>query len=278
MNFKLFVKAIFKAVLYFLTYYLCQIAVILIAGIIGGLLAPTDQLHTVESFGNLLVKYSGYLTIISGILAVLTFFAVTKIRKNTIAKRLNLTVVGGVECIFIIVFGAALNAVTTVIVSLIPFPESWIYEYERASSSIINMDMVSYLLLTIVFAPLIEEIVFRGYIYKSLKSGMPTLAAMILASWLFGAAHGQIVWVIYSSILGFILAFVFEKYSSIVAPILLHFGFNLFSFFLGLIPEMSIYAVPIVFLVSFAVVAGGFYRINRNSKHKIEIFMSGDNK
>ena len=84
-------------------------------------------------------------------------------------------------------------------------------------------------------APVVEELVFRGVAYTSLRNVMPRWLAAVLVSAAFGLMHGAVIWFCYTFVLSFAMIFVYEKVKSLWAPIALHMAFNL----LGQMPLMG---------------------------------------
>ncbi len=82
---------------------------------------------------------------------------------------------------------------------------------------------------TTISAPLVEELLYRGLIYKRLRFKVNFISAAIISSVLFGVTHGNIVQGIYAFCVGMIIAYVYEKYKNLWAPILFHFIANLTS-------------------------------------------------
>lgn len=80
-----------------------------------------------------------------------------------------------------------------------------------------------------IFGPIIEEITFRGLIYRSLKKSMGYIPAVVIQGLLFGILHGNLQQFIYASVLGFIFGFICEWSDSIKPAIFAHIGFNSFS-------------------------------------------------
>ena len=79
---------------------------------------------------------------------------------------------------------------------------------------------------TVLGAPLVEEIVFRGLIYKHLKRAMPLWLAIGLQGFLFAAAHGQLLWMTYTFVLGVVFALLYDYFDSLWPCILAHLCFN----------------------------------------------------
>ena len=113
----------------------------------------------------------------------------------------------------------------------------------------LNMTLFS----TIIIAPIIEEMIFRGVIMNDLKEyGYKT--AIIINSVLFGLAHTEIEKVIITIFLGIIFSYVAYRYS-LRYSILLHMVWNLNSsmgsiFYYNKMPdEMIIWFVGVLSLV-----------------------------
>ena len=101
--------------------------------------------------------------------------------------------------------------------------------FEESSELIYSANIVVQILVTSVAAPLVEELLFRGIVYKRLRTIMNITPAMIISAALFGIVHGNMVQFIYAFLIGLIFAFVYEKFKTIWAPIILHASANLLS-------------------------------------------------
>ncbi len=91
------------------------------------------------------------------------------------------------------------------------------------------------LLSVAIFAPLVEELIFRGLVLSRLRKAMPAWLAVLLQGLVFGFVHGQLVWIVYATLFGLLLGYVRLRADSLKASILLHMGFNLSSFFIGIV-------------------------------------------
>ena len=82
----------------------------------------------------------------------------------------------------------------------------------------------------VVFVPLAEEIMVRGFLYSTLKKALPTVYAVLLTSGLFAAAHLQegggagLLWIgaLDTFVLSLVLIYLREKTGSLWASITLH--------------------------------------------------------
>lgn len=89
---------------------------------------------------------------------------------------------------------------------------------------------MSFLIYTSLFAaivgPVIEELFFRGFIYNALKRYAGTIASAIITAAIFSALHTNIVGFLPIMILGLLLAYLYEKTGTLVAPITVHIIHN----------------------------------------------------
>lgn len=89
-----------------------------------------------------------------------------------------------------------------------------------------------------VVAPITEEILFRGYLYPTVKRFTGPYLAVIVTGLLFGAIHGQVWALIPLSLFGMLLAILFECSGSLWACILTHALFNSVNVFMMRNPEL----------------------------------------
>ena len=92
-----------------------------------------------------------------------------------------------------------------------------------------------------ILAPLGEEIVFRGVVYGQLRKVLKVPYAVVLSGLAFGLFHGNLVQAVYATVIGCLLALVYEWYGTIAAPMLFHSVANLFVYvMLGRIFKRSV--------------------------------------
>ena len=82
-----------------------------------------------------------------------------------------------------------------------------------------------------VFAPLVEEIFFRGFLFQGFRARYGWPVGMLLSSAIFAAAHLDLVALIPTFILGNVLAYVYHRSNSVWPGIFLHFLVNAFGLF-----------------------------------------------
>lgn len=87
--------------------------------------------------------------------------------------------------------------------------------------------------------PVEEELVFRGLVYGRMRKYFSTSISIPVSALLFGAYHGNIVQLVYAFVMGCFLAYVFEKYKSLKASLLVHSGANLIVYLTSSIPGFN---------------------------------------
>ncbi len=255
---KKFFKSLGTAFLYFLIYLGSQFVVSFVCLLIEEMFS--------FSVGSM------EMTVAAGILTLISYFIIFKRRKKNFFSEIRLVKMPIPSCLLMVFFGAVLNIATIFVLALIPFPESWLSQYGEMSSVITDSAMWLQVLTSVIVAPILEEIVFRGLVHSTLKEGMPMFAAMLISAWVFGLVHVAIIWMIYAAVFGFLLVWVYEKYKSLLACICLHFGFNLCGVLLSMLETAPVLLFLGATLLSVAII---FY-VQLTSKNKIEFTMPKD--
>lgn len=87
--------------------------------------------------------------------------------------------------------------------------------------------LVMLFVLATVWAPLVEETVMRGCLFRHLRSRLPLVAAAVVSALFFGFMHGYNVLLLLPVItIGFTFALMREWRGSLIAPITAHFMHN----------------------------------------------------
>ena len=98
------------------------------------------------------------------------------------------------------------------------------------------LDFLIIAILGVAFVPVVEEIIFRGYLYRFLKARHTILIAQLISAALFALLHDNLNSFLPLVFIGFILARIYESTGSIYKTIFFHAFFNASSFtFLGLL-------------------------------------------
>lgn len=116
------------------------------------------------------------------------------------------------------------------LLTLLPLPGVLRESYEEASGVIFQRTDLFLAAVNLLFlAPLVEEIIFRGYMLSGLLSFFGEKEAVILCSAVFALCHVELLWMVYAFFMGVLLCRTAIRKDNILYGIVLHGGFNLFS-------------------------------------------------
>jgi hypothetical protein len=108
-------------------------------------------------------------------------------------------------------------------------PKFMLDSYKSAETAIYGSYVAIQIIAGGVICPIVEELIFRGLIYKRMKSWCDIKLAAITSSLIFGAFHGNWVQAPYAIIIGLCAVYVYEKYKTVIAPCILHISANIMS-------------------------------------------------
>ncbi|MBQ7718008.1 MAG: CPBP family intramembrane metalloprotease [Clostridia bacterium] len=166
-----------------------------------------------------------YALIISLVLSLLMFWGIFKIRKqpkSSYIKTGRLTVKSIAAAVFL-TYG--LNAVSELIASL-KVLEPYTEYYNTTLESVLNGNIWVILFAVGFFAPVFEEVMYRGLILSEFNRAFPFLIANLFQALAFGIMHFNPIQSIYTFVVGFALGYVYKKSGTIYLTILIHIMFN----------------------------------------------------
>ena len=144
--------------------------------------------------------------------------------------------------------------------------------FNRAANAQYGVDFLIGLLLYGIVSPIAEEAVFRGVMYNRMKRCFGMLPALFLSALLFGCYHGNPVQAIYGTLLGILIAYVYEKYGSFAAPVLFHAVANVSIYALtyhNSLSRLTEIAGGIAVIVSTAACIGCLLYVRKRNCNKI---------
>ena len=102
--------------------------------------------------------------------------------------------------------------------------------YEQVAEKQFALPLWAGIILYGMVSPLAEEIVFRGIVYNRLRRQYTRGIAIVGSALIFGVYHGNVVQALYGFVLGILIAVLYEKYASFIAPVILHSAANIFVY------------------------------------------------
>ena len=102
--------------------------------------------------------------------------------------------------------------------------------YEETKVLQYDISLVGGILLYGMITPIAEELVFRGFVFQRMKRYFSVPLSIIVSSFIFGAYHRNVMQMIYATVLGMVIALLYEKYHRIEVPIIFHSIANIVVF------------------------------------------------
>ena len=194
--------------------------------LLGGAIASAFHLplsDTISVYANGL----GYLLAIF----VLLPYAVKAIETNYHTTRLEhmfpntilQIVTGGVLCVGL-TFG--LNMLFMLLGAL------RVESYQASADELYAGPFAAGLLIFGLLSPVAEELLFRGVIQNCFRRKFRPGIAIMVSALIFGVYHGNVVQVLYATLMGLVIACFYEYYGNFAAPLLFHIGANVVAYLL----------------------------------------------
>ncbi|MBO4837751.1 MAG: CPBP family intramembrane metalloprotease [Lachnospiraceae bacterium] len=102
-------------------------------------------------------------------------------------------------------------------------------QYDDTAQILFQGNLILEIISVGILTPVTEELIFRGLVYRRLRWSADALPAILFSSFVFAVFHGNLLQGIYSFVIGVLLAFVYERTHSLLAPVFVHVGANLVS-------------------------------------------------
>lgn len=194
----------------------------------------TQQLYISEAAVDMVVEqYMQHLVLLTSVtvLCTIPFFLWMFCRDKKYELQLGIPQVPKANAgryIWIVLLGIVSNLAFNNILllsNLAAFSEG----YQEASQTLYAESLAMQLIGLGIITPIGEELMFRGLIYRRVRCMIGPKNAIIVSSLVFGMYHGNLVQGIYGFFLGLLMAWLYEKYGSILAPMLLHVCANMVS-------------------------------------------------
>lgn len=124
--------------------------------------------------------------------------------------------------------GIAIDVMLGLLSGRLGMPAHWAEWFDAELAWGSPAEVTARLLGSVLFAPVFEELIFRGCLYGSLRSHMGSLTAAITSSLVFGLAHGYgLVGFLSVLLSGLLWAWVYERTGSLLPCIVAHVVNNL---------------------------------------------------
>lgn len=192
-----------------------------------------DQKAMMRIVSNVLEITQRYTTEVQGIAALITIPVMAllyhrdRVREKLCGIKINRKA-PAIQYILIVVLAGTLNLVLNNLI-MIGNLSGYSASYQELTEAFYKPPLGIQLLCLGILAPIAEELVFRGLMYRRMREDTGFVTAMIYTAIVFGVFHGNMVQMIYGTIMGLMLAYVCEKYGSAAAPAAAHVTANVVS-------------------------------------------------
>lgn len=140
--------------------------------------------------------------------------------------------------IWIVLLGMASSIFFNHLLSYFPLSSQG---YEETSAILYEPSFVVQVVCMVLVIPLAEELVFRGLVFQRLRACVTFYVAAISSALLFGIFHGNLLQGIFAFVMGWLLAYVMERYQKLFAVWVVHGASNLSSIFLTILSKQTGY-------------------------------------
>lgn len=181
-------------------------------------------------------NYSEWINIIVIMICAIGFICLLK-SKYEINLLSNVTLIGIFLAIFcsILFFLLLDKCLDPIFESVFPQSEQ---DYQETIQSLIKSPVTS-LLQVCIIAPIIEEILMRGFVLGGLKNSYGVVGALLISALFFAILHFNMVQTLSAFVCGIILGLLYIKTNSIPCCIIAHCGYNLISYITMIYPYIN---------------------------------------
>lgn len=193
--------------------------------------AATTQNEMMSILMQITEKVYQYIVEITGIAALATIPFLVLMKKNDERKELaaglvqnwkaplsKYVLVAGIS----IPFALGLNNIL-----LLSNLAEYSIAYQEASEALYTPSLLVQIICLGIITPIMEELIFRGLIFKRIRRIVSAKRAIIASALFFGLYHGNLVQTIYGILCGLLLGYLYEKFGSLKAPIFAHMLMNI---------------------------------------------------
>ena len=125
------------------------------------------------------------------------------------------------------VIGAVSGLLLNILILYSPLTDIFPAYKESFAGRIYSVDIMSGVLIYCIAAPILEELIFRVFLYNLIYRATGFTAAALASSAIFGIYHMNMIQGIYAFIMGMLFCFFYSRDHRIWVPVLMHTGANL---------------------------------------------------
>lgn len=101
--------------------------------------------------------------------------------------------------------------------------------YAQVEEALYSPGLLVQIVCLCILVPISEELVFRGIVYRRIRWESRASVAILYSAMIFAVVHGNLVQGIYGFLMGLLLGYLYEKFGSVLAPVIAHMTANLIT-------------------------------------------------
>ena len=175
---------ILKALAYFAVYFIPLNLIIFICQFIYGFVESRNMSAagaSVEEITEYVQANAGNATVvgllIASVLILLTYFIIEKVKKTSLAKETDIRKVSGKQALLTVIGAVGGMFFLNYILIFLPIPAEMMSTLKDGLNNVSTSSLVLGIITDALLVPIMEEIVFRGYIFSRLEKAMPSIVA-----------------------------------------------------------------------------------------------------
>lgn len=224
-------RVLFVSMVYVVIYGIMQNVIAYGIGFLGMYRAlPASGRELIRAFDETFVSGIFLCTILSMAVSFVLYAAFGLLRERPLGHELQFRKLNESSFIpaILLALGCRLAvSVYTVLADHIPsLVKSLENSRDYSNSMLTPGGFIIFLLSSVVFGPIFEEILFRGFVQTELLRGFPPSAAIVIGALIFGAAHGMLFQSVFTFFVGLVLGWCYYITKNLFVSIIVHIIFN----------------------------------------------------
>lgn len=195
------------------------------------------------------MKFSYLAEMLVNVILMIIFFVIYRLNfKNDKSSKSAFNLKDSIISVVAGVGVSGFSFLWTILADKIPIFHKSLEAMDKANKDIGGGSGVGIILLAVIAAPLVEELIFRGIVFNSIKRIRSGWLPIIISSAVFGAYHMNMVQAVYATFIGIVAAIIYERKKSLVYPILLHMANNLIGAIQSFTSESGVFVMNMIAL------------------------------
>lgn len=227
--------AVYMLLLYILVYGFCYV----IAGFSFGWSNAWENLANIPDLNGIALWANCLGAVLIGILCIFWLKRTPLLGDIVFCWKKNWS---WISIVWLLVLGLLLQLLLHFVLTalyLLPALSSWMAEYLEVTEYLEMGSSFRAFLYTVLAAPVVEELLFRGVVLGYLRRGFSDRTSVLVSALLFAIIHFNWIQGGYAFLLGILLGHLCLRTKSLWMSIFLHMFINLGSFFVFLVPDFG---------------------------------------